>query len=280
MLIYKATNKINGKIYIGQTTKSLEERKKRHKQDSKRIDTYFYRAIQKYGWENFSWEVVQDNIQSIDELDRLEQYYIAYYNCFDNPSVGYNTQSGGHHFKLTQEECEKRRQRVMGKNNPMYGKPGTWLGKHFSEEHKQHISEALSGKPRPAVSGDKNPSAKKIINLDTKEIFGCIKDAVKKYNISTNSLSRHLNGKTKTCCGCTWEFYDINKNYDSIQRNTKKYRNPKKQIYILELNKICKTATEAAKIIGCSNSLVSKRCKQISEEQFVKVKNYHIRYIN
>lgn len=63
-------------------------------------------------------------------------------------------------------------------------------------------------------------------------------------------------------------------------KKLKKYRNPKKQVYILELNKICKTATEAAKIIGCSNSLVSKRCKQISEEQFVKIKNYHIRYVN
>lgn len=49
MLIYKATNKINGKIYIGQTHKSLEERKMCHKHDSKNIDTYFYRAIRKYG---------------------------------------------------------------------------------------------------------------------------------------------------------------------------------------------------------------------------------------
>lgn len=49
MLIYKATNNINGKIYIGQTTKTLEERKKYHKRDSKRIDNLFYRAIRKCG---------------------------------------------------------------------------------------------------------------------------------------------------------------------------------------------------------------------------------------
>lgn len=54
MIIYKATNKINGKVYIGQSHKSLEERMRRHKNDSIRQDSYFYRAIRKYGWENFS----------------------------------------------------------------------------------------------------------------------------------------------------------------------------------------------------------------------------------
>lgn len=113
MLIYKATNNINGKIYIGQTTLTLEERKKTHKRDSQRISdeklkrNHFYRAIRKYGWENFSWEVLQDNIETIDELDELEQYYIKLYNTFNNPSRGYNNQSGGHYFKLTDEECLK-----------------------------------------------------------------------------------------------------------------------------------------------------------------------------
>ena len=73
MIIYKATNKINGKVYIGQSHKSLEERMRRHKNDSTRQDSYFYRAIRKYGWENFSWEVI-DIAETDEELDQKEVY--------------------------------------------------------------------------------------------------------------------------------------------------------------------------------------------------------------
>lgn len=82
MIIYKATNKINGKVYIGQTEKDLEWRKNKHKQDSKRIDTYFYRAINKYGWDNFEWEVIDNTAQNRKELNELEKYYIAQYQSF------------------------------------------------------------------------------------------------------------------------------------------------------------------------------------------------------
>ena len=79
MIIYKATNKINGKVYIGQTEKTLEHRKEVHHRDSERMDTYFYRAIRKYGWENFEWEVIDDSATTREELNALEQYYIAKY---------------------------------------------------------------------------------------------------------------------------------------------------------------------------------------------------------
>ena len=46
MIIYKATNKVNGKVYIGQSSNSLEWRIRKHKQDSQKEDTYFYRAIE------------------------------------------------------------------------------------------------------------------------------------------------------------------------------------------------------------------------------------------
>lgn len=281
MLIYKATNIQNGKIYIGQTTKTLEERKKTHKRDSERLDTYFYRAIRKYGWDSFKWEILQDNISSKEELDILEQYYIKLYNCFDNPAVGYNTQSGGHSFKVTQEECKKRSERMMGEKNPMYGKPGTWLNKKFSEEHKKHISEALQEKPRPATSGEKNPSAKKVINLTTGEVFNYMELACKKYNISHNSLTNHLMGKTKTCCGCHWSYYEENKNYTDLINEEKQItslRNPKKKVYILELDKIFPTATAAAKAINCDNSSISKACKKVANDDFAIVKNYHVKY--
>lgn len=79
IIIYKATNNINGKIYIGQTIHSLEYRKKQHensintKHSQKRA---FVKAIKKYGKENFSWEIIDDSAKTLEELDLLEIYYI------------------------------------------------------------------------------------------------------------------------------------------------------------------------------------------------------------
>lgn len=108
MLIYKITNQINGKCYIGQTIKSPEDRWKEHKQhafgihpnDQKKA---LYQAIRKYGIENFTFEVVQDGITSHEELDKAEIYWINYYNSFVK---GYNSTLGGqnYHSILPNEE--------------------------------------------------------------------------------------------------------------------------------------------------------------------------------
>lgn len=119
MIIYKATNKINGKMYIGQTTHTLEWRKKKHLQDSKRMDSYFYRAINKYGWDNFEWEILDSTATTKEELNILEKRYIAQYGTFDDKTKGYNSTSGGEYdYEITQEEKQARSLRVQGDKNP------------------------------------------------------------------------------------------------------------------------------------------------------------------
>lgn len=96
MIIYKATNKINNKIYIGQTTNTLEYRANQHFRETKsnkRKNTYFHNAIHKYGFDNFVFEEI-DKANSIDELNEKEAYWIRYYNSTDK-SIGYNLDSGG-----------------------------------------------------------------------------------------------------------------------------------------------------------------------------------------
>ena len=67
MIIYKITNQINGKIYIGQTINTLEKRFNRHKQDalSGRLDTHFARALREYGVDNFVAEVIENEFGTI-----------------------------------------------------------------------------------------------------------------------------------------------------------------------------------------------------------------------
>lgn len=95
MIIYKATNKINGMSYIGQTTQRLKYRKIAHKTKAfscKTKDTYFYRAIKKYGFDSFDWQILE-HCDSKEELDEMEFHYIKQYNTFK--PEGYNLTFGG-----------------------------------------------------------------------------------------------------------------------------------------------------------------------------------------
>ena len=91
MLIYKITNTINNKCYIGQTIKSAEDRWKEDQSHAfgthiNDINKTLYQAIRKYGLENFTFEVLQDNIETFEQLDKAEIYWIDYYNSFVNCS--------------------------------------------------------------------------------------------------------------------------------------------------------------------------------------------------
>ena len=97
MIIYKAVNLINNKIYIGQTINSLEYRKNQHFRDSvsenRRKTNYFHNAIYKYGKDNFVFEVI-DSADNEKELNEKEQYWIAHYKS-NIKDYGYNLDSGG-----------------------------------------------------------------------------------------------------------------------------------------------------------------------------------------
>jgi group I intron endonuclease len=75
-VIYKATNLVNGKVYIGLTTLGLEKRKKAHfgnANNDRLPDTYFYRALKKYGEDGFCWEII-DTSENPKELNEKEIY--------------------------------------------------------------------------------------------------------------------------------------------------------------------------------------------------------------
>lgn len=129
MIIYKITNKINGKIYIGQTTQEPKLRWQKHCTPFSARKMIVSKSIQKYGKENFLFEVI-DNANSLDELNEKEVYWI---NHFDsrNKEKGYNIAFGGDNKKMTDETKEKLSLVHKGKSKPP-----------MSEEHRRKISEA------------------------------------------------------------------------------------------------------------------------------------------
>lgn len=95
MIIYKATNNTNGKIYIGQTIKSFHQRVKEHKAYAENNPNgLFQKAILKDGWNNFKWEII-DFANSEKELDEKEVYWIEFYQSYYKNGKGYNSTIGG-----------------------------------------------------------------------------------------------------------------------------------------------------------------------------------------
>jgi len=144
-IIYKAVNIQNKKVYIGQTTKSLNERKKEHILYSEKKIRYFYNAIKKYGVENFKWiilgEIFSDNIKDLKiKLDEAEIECIYFYRSFGSDGenfdtiYGYNmTKGGGGNlgFKFSEESIKRLSESKTGIEK--------------SEETKKKISQTLTG---------------------------------------------------------------------------------------------------------------------------------------
>ena len=94
MIVYKITNKINNKVYIGITIRKLNERWNEHRSRiSERKHCHLYGAMDKYGVENFAIEQI-DTATSKEELYSKEEYYIKLFNS-NNPDFGYNMTQGG-----------------------------------------------------------------------------------------------------------------------------------------------------------------------------------------
>ena len=110
MIIYMATNKINGKKYIGQTVKELTERKKGHKYDAlhRNRNIPFHNAIKKYGMDNFEWDVIWKGTERQDDpylLDRMERRFMKEYEPEYNVRTG--GQNGYRHSDDTKEKMKE-----------------------------------------------------------------------------------------------------------------------------------------------------------------------------
>lgn len=170
MIIYKIQNKKDGKTYIGQTIRTVEDRVKRH---LKRGKNHIAHALRKYGIESFDISVI-DMASSLEELKEKEKYWIKHFNC--KCPHGYNLTDGGDG-RAGSLNSQETRNKI---SKSLTGKPlsethknilkenhvGT-TGYHHSEETKKRIRETniktysspeMKSKWREMNLGDKNPA--------------------------------------------------------------------------------------------------------------------------
>lgn len=281
-IIYLIRNNINNKVYIGQTKRSLETRWAQHLQDSDKLDYALYKAMRKYGKDNFSIEIIEKCPFNI--LNDKEIYYIEKYNSYINNknSNGYNMTKGG------QNIIEYLRTPVYYINLD-----------NFNFIYFNSISEAIqkTGISRTAIQ--KHLESKENLLLKhnyvfmNKELFESIEnieDYIKtKYNFYVqltlegeyiDCLHPHIQKnnkynlmKIKECCegkaitykDFQWCYYkDLNKRiHKKVYKGGKRPHRPVNQ-YTLEgiFIKTYDNAKIASEITGIDSSCISKVCKK------------------
>jgi group I intron endonuclease len=147
-VIYKATNKVNGKVYIGQTVCDFHKRKLKHfsKSNEEKPTMYFHRALKKYGKDSFKWEVIE-NCDSKKELDDMEFHYIKQYDSFKN---GYNMTLGGEgsvgrkHTKEAMLKISNSRKGILVSEETKVKLSKMRKGKKKSKDHVKAVAESKS----------------------------------------------------------------------------------------------------------------------------------------
>jgi len=138
--VYLVRNIQNGKVYVGQTIRTIDERWKIHIRDARRGSTlYFHSAIRKYGAESFSIERLQI-CRSLEQLNKAEKKFIEK-NESCNPRFGYNHRTGGENSMPTLSA----RQRMSEAHR----------GKRLSDDHRQQQSEGRKGHSTSAETRSK-----------------------------------------------------------------------------------------------------------------------------
>ena len=211
--IYKITNQINGKIYIGQTRKTLQERMNAHiKKASEYPNRYLYDAMNHYGYSNFSIALIEECSNS--QLDEREIYWINYYDS-TNHEIGYNLTSGGGggntwllnpHKLQTGEKIRKSNLKedyipITKESLESDINNGLTSEEMMKKYHTSSVTLAnrirlfFDGKTLKEIRPVKNSGQFKPIEISKDEFYKDIKDNVltnkeiaKKYNISETTL--------------------------------------------------------------------------------------------
>lgn len=233
--VYVHINKINGKIYVGQTIHGDGPNKRWESGSGYKSSPHFWNAIQKYGWDNFEHEIVASNLTK-EEADNFEILLIKELKTYDN-NFGYNLTLGGgglSGYSLSEETKRKisesnRGKKLSDETKRKIGIAST--GRNIGRKHTKEELEKMKKKreerkykktKRLARSGNYVPteetkrkiqdsSHKKTVlqkdfNGNILQQYDSMSDASRKTGINLGNISSCCNGRVHTAGGFIWEF--------------------------------------------------------------------------
>lgn len=177
MIIYKITNSINNKCYIGLTTLPFSLRWSTHKNDIIKSDYPLYRSIRKYGLEAFKIETICSALNT-KSLSELEIYFIKYYNSV--VPNGYNCTYGGERPIYSEESRKKMSLAKKGKSPWNKGlKTGLQLIEHKIKAAAGNFKPIQSISPEGVVKNYKSLKETKKDGFNPSQVCLCCKNLAK-----------------------------------------------------------------------------------------------------
>lgn len=245
-IVYKHTSP-SGKVYIGITNQRPERRWRDG--NGYRCNVCFYRAIQKYGWENFTHEILFTGL-SLEDALRIEKEQIQKYQSFKN---GYNCSLGGDYGGYVKEtkdkiskavkqlwQDEEYRKRMSDAHKGKAPAPidytdeirkkmsdaakARWENEEYRKaqiaSYKQRTKEGYREKILKQYADPEQREklvahlrgnhyrAKKVICVETGEIFASTRDAALSIGVARETIGQVCRGKREMTHGCHWRFAD------------------------------------------------------------------------
>jgi len=273
MGVYKITNLVNGKVYIG-SSKELEKREMQHKSDLKcgrHHNEYLQNSYTKHGKENFEFNIIEF-VENEDELIEREQFYIDKYNAC-NRKYGYNLNPyarGGGGAKGERNGWYGKGYMQLGNKNPSYGKKHTRETKRILSIKNTRYGEKNHNYGNKGV---KNPLSKQIAQIDPDtlkviKIWGASIEIERELgfhggNICQVCIYLENHSKRKQSYGYYWCYEkDINKCISSNDYIHSQYKKVA-QIDIKTKNvlKVYDKISDAAKEHSINSENISRCCK-------------------
>lgn len=193
--VYMHKNKINGKVYIGITK---QKPKYRWNDGEGYKNQMFYKAIKKYGWNNFEHIILFEHLSKYEaELKEIQLIKIYNSHC---GKYGYNILDDINKHK-TERNLSKKRKKVEIKETTKEKLRKANIGKHLSYVSKQKLSALRKNKPNLK-------NRKKIICIETNIIYDSLTIASSITNIKLANIQSVCSGRSKTAGGYHWRYYE------------------------------------------------------------------------
>ena len=218
--VYQHRNKLNGKVYIGITSRNPEKRWGENGENY-RSSPHFHSAIQKYGWDNFEHNILFTGLTK-NEACAKERELILEFKSNDR-RFGYNSTSGGDFFEMNRETREKMSNSMKGNKNGL-GHPcsqekarkisESQKGKHLTKEHREKLFKAAHNRHVPCSEAKRKllskayPHKKQVRCIELDRVFESVQECGRYLGIPATNVSKACKGIVETLKGYHFEYYN------------------------------------------------------------------------